>query len=314
MRVQSSSYAPEWGRAPGAQISLVTRGGTNQFHGTASEYFRHDMLSANDWFANSRKFPKPPMRQNHFAATLGGPLSRDRVFFFASYEGLRRSNTNFSDIFIETPEFRRYVQQVRPNSLAARLFSTEGIEPRIVSTGLDPANDPNGTRVKDGKPMKMRIFYNAGNKEREQLATIAQQYAKGVGVELEVIAEEWNAYLNRVNKTRDMEMYVLGWSSAIEPHGSQNIWITEGAQNATGFSNPQVDEQFPKAAAVAGCSQADRKKVYAEIQKLVSADPPYIFMWENESLSGLNNRFVANKLTSLGYAYRPWEWYSKTGK
>ena len=82
-----------------------------------------------------------------------------------------------------------------------------------------PANDPNGTRVKDGKPMKMRIFYNAGNKDREQLATIAQQYAKAVGVELEVIAEEWNAYLNRVNRTRDMEMYVLGWSSGLEPHG-----------------------------------------------------------------------------------------------
>ena len=146
-----------------------------------------------------------------------------------------------------------------------------------------PANDPNGTRVKDGKPMKMRIFYNAGNKEREQLATIAQQYAKAVGVELEVIAEEWNAYLNRVNRTRDMEMYVLGWSSGLEPHGSQNIWITDGGQNATGFSNAQVDELFPKAAAVPGCSQADRKKVYAEIQKLVSADPPYIFMWETES-------------------------------
>ena len=63
--------------------------------------------------------------------------------------------------------------------------------------------------------MKMRIFYNAGNKEREQLATIAQQYAKAVGVELEVIAEEWNAYLNRVNRTRDLELYVLGWNSAL---------------------------------------------------------------------------------------------------
>jgi peptide/nickel transport system substrate-binding protein len=177
-----------------------------------------------------------------------------------------------------------------------------------------PAGDPNGTRVKDGKPMKMRIFYNAGNKEREQLATIAQQYAKAVGVELEVIAEEWNAYLNRVNKTRDMEMYVLGWSAGIEPHGSQNIWVTDGGQNATGFSNPQVDELYPKAAAVPGCSQADRKKLYAEIQKLVAADPPYIFMWENEVLSGLNNRLVANKLSKLGYAYRAWEWYSTTGK
>src|SRR5262249_31110037 len=76
-----------------------------------------------------------------------------------------------------------------------------------------PAGDPNGTRTKDGKPLKMRIFYNAGNQEREKLATIAQQYAKAVGVELEVISEEWNAYLNRVNKTHDMEMYILGWSA-----------------------------------------------------------------------------------------------------
>ncbi|HEY9284205.1 MAG TPA: TonB-dependent receptor [Pyrinomonadaceae bacterium] len=89
MRVQSSSYAPEWGRAPGAQISLVTRAGTNEFHGTASEYFRHDMLGANDWFANSRMLQKPPLRQHLFGATLGGPVSRDRAFFFASYEGLR---------------------------------------------------------------------------------------------------------------------------------------------------------------------------------------------------------------------------------
>jgi peptide/nickel transport system substrate-binding protein len=177
-----------------------------------------------------------------------------------------------------------------------------------------PAGDPNGTRAKDGKPMKLRIFYNAGNKEREQLATIAQQYTKAVGVELEVIAEEWNAYLNRVNKTRDMELYVLAWSTAIEPHGFQNVWITDGGQNATGFSSRQVDELFSKAAAVPGCSQADRKKLYAEIQKLISAEAPYIFMWENEVLSGLNNRLVANKLTKLGYSYRPWEWYSKTGK
>ena len=132
------------------------------------------------------------------------------------------------------------------------------------------------------------------------MATIAQQYAKAVGVELEVIAEEWNAYLNRVNRTRDMEMYVLGWSSGLEPHGSQNIWITDGGQNSTGFSNAQVDELFPKAAAVPGCSQADRKRVYAEIQKLVSADPPYIFMWETEVLSGLNNRLVPNKLIEAG--------------
>lgn len=177
-----------------------------------------------------------------------------------------------------------------------------------------PPNDPNGTRVKDGKPLKMRIFYNAGNKEREQVATIAQQYAKAVGIELEVISEEWNAYLNRVNKTFDMELYVLGWSAGIEPNGFRNIWMTGGGQNSTGYSNPRVDELYPKAATVPGCKQEDRAKLYFEIDRIISQDQPYIFLWENEVLSGVNTRITVNKMTKSGYGYRPWEWYIKGGK
>jgi hypothetical protein len=88
-RVQTSSYAPEFGRTPGAQVSLVTRSGTNEFHGTLYEYFRHDALDANDFFANSRGIPKSALRQSDFGGTLGGPVRRDETFFFASYEGLR---------------------------------------------------------------------------------------------------------------------------------------------------------------------------------------------------------------------------------
>jgi peptide/nickel transport system substrate-binding protein len=177
-----------------------------------------------------------------------------------------------------------------------------------------PANDANGTRVKDGKPLKMRIFYNAGNNDREKIATIAQQALKAVGADLEVIAEEWNAYLNRVNKTFDMELYVLGWSAAIDPATSQNIYTTTGGQNSMGYSNPAVDEAFPKANNYPGCAQADRAKVYAVIQQELAKDPPYIFLWENENLSGVSNRIVVNKMSKLGYGYRPWEWYSTTGK
>ena len=58
-RVQTSSFAPELGRTPGGQISIVTRSGSNQFHGTAFEYFRNDVLDANDWFSNRDYLPKP---------------------------------------------------------------------------------------------------------------------------------------------------------------------------------------------------------------------------------------------------------------
>ncbi len=88
-RVQTSTYAPEFGRTPGAQISIVTRSGTNEFHGTVFDYFRNSVLDANDWFANQQGLPKPQERQNDFGGTLSGPLLKDRTFFFFSYEGQR---------------------------------------------------------------------------------------------------------------------------------------------------------------------------------------------------------------------------------
>ena len=94
--VQTSTFAPEYGRMPGAQISIVTRSGTNDFHGTLFHYFRNEVLDANDWFANRDSLPKPQMRQNNFGGVLGGPIVSNRTFFFGSYEGLRLRQPQFS--------------------------------------------------------------------------------------------------------------------------------------------------------------------------------------------------------------------------
>ncbi|HWS86106.1 MAG TPA: carboxypeptidase regulatory-like domain-containing protein [Pyrinomonadaceae bacterium] len=88
-RLMTSSYAPEFGRTPGAQVAIATRSGTNELHGSAFEYFRGGALDANDWFANSRGLARPAIRQHDFGATLGGSIRRNRAFFFASYEGMR---------------------------------------------------------------------------------------------------------------------------------------------------------------------------------------------------------------------------------
>jgi hypothetical protein len=94
-RIQTSTYAPEFGRTPGGQISIVTRSGTNQFHGTAFDYFRNDILDASNWFNGfctagpKCPLPKAKERQNDFGGTFSGPIIRDKTFFFFSYEGLR---------------------------------------------------------------------------------------------------------------------------------------------------------------------------------------------------------------------------------
>ena len=88
-RVQTSSFAPEFGRTPGGQIAVVTRSGTNTVHGSVFEHFRDGALDERDWFARTLQLAKPDERQHDFGGVLGGPLRRDRTFFFASYEGLQ---------------------------------------------------------------------------------------------------------------------------------------------------------------------------------------------------------------------------------
>ncbi|MET0649674.1 MAG: carboxypeptidase-like regulatory domain-containing protein [Pyrinomonadaceae bacterium] len=95
-RLMTSSYAPEFGRTPGAQVAIATRSGTNELHGSAFEYFRGGALDANDWFANSRGLARPAIRQHDFGATLGGPVRANRAFFFASYEGMRLRQPQFA--------------------------------------------------------------------------------------------------------------------------------------------------------------------------------------------------------------------------
>jgi hypothetical protein len=87
--ISTSNFAPEFGRTPGGQISLVSRGGTNAYHGTVFEYLRNTVLNANDWFLNAAGKARGVVQQNDFGGVFGGPIKKNKLFFFASYEGLR---------------------------------------------------------------------------------------------------------------------------------------------------------------------------------------------------------------------------------
>ena len=88
-RIDTSTFAPEFGRTPGAQVSILSKSGSNQFHGSLFEYFRNDVLDANTWFGDRDNLPKPEERQNDFGGVLGGSIWKNHTFFFFSYEGLR---------------------------------------------------------------------------------------------------------------------------------------------------------------------------------------------------------------------------------
>jgi hypothetical protein len=86
--VQTNNYAAEAGRTAGGVINIVTRSGTNQFHGSAYEYFRNDIFDGRNYFQTTG--PKPELRQNQYGASVGGPIFKDRTFFYFDWEGFRQ--------------------------------------------------------------------------------------------------------------------------------------------------------------------------------------------------------------------------------
>ena len=91
-KVQTGLYNAAYGRYAGANISVLTKSGSNSFHGGIFEFFRNRVLNANDFFLNRTGQPRPPLNQNQFGADIGGPIKRDKLLFFGSYQGTRQIN------------------------------------------------------------------------------------------------------------------------------------------------------------------------------------------------------------------------------
>jgi hypothetical protein len=91
-KVQTGQFDASFGRDAGANVNLVTKTGTNDFHGSVFEFFRNDALNANDWFRNENGEPRQLLRQNQYGMTFGGPLIKNKLLFFTSYQGTRQTN------------------------------------------------------------------------------------------------------------------------------------------------------------------------------------------------------------------------------
>lgn len=132
--VLTNAYSAEWGRNSGAQISVISKNGTDQLHGSALFNYTTPKWNAyNRWGgpANGK-----PQRDNNlyrqFAGSLGGPIVKDKLFWFVSYEGLRRSSSNIVTTWVETPQFRQALL-ARANPITAKIFQDPGITPRVVN-------------------------------------------------------------------------------------------------------------------------------------------------------------------------------------
>jgi carboxypeptidase family protein len=101
-KVQTNNLGPEYGRFAGGVINLSTKSGTNSFHGSGFEFLRNKVLNANDFFANESGIARPPFTQNQFGANVGGPIFKDKLFFFSAYDGFRLRKGNIFQTWVPT--------------------------------------------------------------------------------------------------------------------------------------------------------------------------------------------------------------------
>jgi hypothetical protein len=131
--VQTSQYDASQGRVAGGIVAAVTKSGTNNIHGNVYEFFRNDALNANNFFLNRAGIPRPPYKRNQFGGTLGGPVVKDRMWFFVSYQGSRESNATSLTNSIGTV----FVPQNLSNDR-----SDTGVDALAASYGLAPCATP----------------------------------------------------------------------------------------------------------------------------------------------------------------------------
>lgn len=139
VQVTSSTYSAEDGRNSGAQIRVVTVSGTNSFHGSA--FFRYADPGLNSFnkfhgIPGTTRTASPQrveQKNRSYGGSVGGPIIHNRAFFFFSYEGFRSSTNNTYQALVESSQLLPLIRAARPNGIAAKVLSTPGIEPRVLS-------------------------------------------------------------------------------------------------------------------------------------------------------------------------------------
>ena len=148
--VVSNGYTGQYGRQAGAQVDYSTRSGTNAFHGSANYYYTGSTLNAEDFFLNASGQPKPFQNNNQWAADFGGPIKKDKAYFFLDTEGLRYVFATANQSFLPTQDFQNYVLSQIPAtatsfyqqafSLYSNAKGAANAVPAANTCGGDPTN------------------------------------------------------------------------------------------------------------------------------------------------------------------------------
>ena len=145
-KVQTGQYDATYGPGSGANVDLITKGGGNDFHGTIFEFLRNDVFNANDFFFNEAGQKKPVLKQNQFGAAVGGPVKKDKLLFFGSYQGTRQIN-GFSNVALAKCRDAAFSPPFTNDRSAGALGQLFAGQRGALQGGAGPAVLPDGSNI-----------------------------------------------------------------------------------------------------------------------------------------------------------------------
>ncbi len=228
--ITSNSYAGEFGQLSGAQVTMITRSGTNAFHGDARYFWNGRAMNANDWMNNDNGTPLSFSNANQWAASVGGPIKKDSTFFFVDQEGMRFLLPNNFLNKIPTPGFASAVlanvQNLQPNEASTydTLFKLYAASPGASHATPLPPNTACKNLVLPG--------FNAGTDS-------CSMQASGTGT---LLGKEWILAARVDQKIRDNDQLYFRWKI---DHGLQPTYLDPINTNFNALSNqPMWDTQL----------------------------------------------------------------------
>jgi carboxypeptidase family protein len=217
--VQTSLYDASFGRGAGGSIQAVTRSGGNEFHGAGYDYFRNDAVNANNPFLKAAGVQRPTIERNVFGGVFGGPIRKDRLFFFVSYQGTREQNG------------------ASPNSLSSSIFIAPGLtDDRSQQTLLNTFRPrlPNGTLATAINPVTLALL-NGKSPDGQFVIPTPQADGRYSGSGISTYRE------NQFNTNIDYRISRRNWLAAkfFFSNAPQFLALPNGGANVPGFGADQ---------------------------------------------------------------------------
>jgi hypothetical protein len=251
-RVESSGYPAEFGTGTGGQVSVITKSGGNDFHGSIFEYLRNDRLDAANYFDSQRAadgsviaeagsaptVPKSPLRQNQFGGSFGGPIAQNRAFFFGSYEGYRL--TAGKNLIQGAPSAFGWSQAV-PAVAGLRSVFTAPDAHILTGTSTDPLIDIyqwQGKQEVTENSFSARLDYRF-NDNWSSFVRVFHDQAKSYNPE-DVSGRRFVMTINPTNAIYNLQGILGGGMINEFKFGYNGAPSTEGAETAAGLENISI--------------------------------------------------------------------------